>query len=168
MYSLHVYNLNFQTSLESFEKKFKEFGNVIDAKLIVDKDGFSKGRGKVLYSNEKDAESAIKALTDNEFEGRQLYFKIKKIETQDSKKDQETKTEQTEQKQQTEQKLQPERTSSNAAITTSPSQGSFYNNSRGSNKRYDDYDRNHSRMNGYGEQRPYSHYEVRYHQRRYN
>jgi RNA recognition motif-containing protein len=52
---------------------FKPHGNVVSAKVVTDKEsGKSRGFGFVEMENDKDANSAIKALNGLELGGRKL------------------------------------------------------------------------------------------------
>ncbi|KAG7292259.1 hypothetical protein NEMBOFW57_002294 [Staphylotrichum longicolle] len=54
-------------------QKFEEFGVVEEAVVVKDRDtGRSRGFGFVRYTNEEDAQKAIAAMNNVEFDGRQI------------------------------------------------------------------------------------------------
>ena len=70
---LYVGNLPFSVTDESLSAHFSSFGTVESAKVITDRDtGRSKGFGFIEMSSDDEAEAAIKALNQKEFEGRPL------------------------------------------------------------------------------------------------
>jgi len=74
--NLFVAKLSSATSGQDLEKVFSEFGEVISAKVIFDKEtGNSKGYGFVEMKNETDAKAAMTALNDTEIDGKQIVVK---------------------------------------------------------------------------------------------
>ncbi|XP_039058080.1 glycine-rich RNA-binding protein 4, mitochondrial-like [Hibiscus syriacus] len=70
---LFVGGISYQTDDQSLREAFSKYGEVIDAKIIVDREtGRSKGFGFVSYSSTEDASSAIQALDGRELNGRQV------------------------------------------------------------------------------------------------
>jgi RNA recognition motif-containing protein len=70
--NIYVGNLNFNTSIEEVSSLFTQYGSVISAKLITDRDtGRSKGFGFIEMADDE-ANEAIAALNDYEFSGRNL------------------------------------------------------------------------------------------------
>jgi RNA recognition motif-containing protein len=70
---LYVGNLTYQVSDSDLEQLFSEFGSVQSAQVIADRDtGRSKGFGFVEVSSEAEANAAIRALHDQEHQGRRL------------------------------------------------------------------------------------------------
>lgn len=70
---LYVGNLPWVFNNEKLMETFKTYGNVVSAKVILDKEsGRSRGFGFVEMENENDAQSAIKALNGSELSGRKL------------------------------------------------------------------------------------------------
>jgi cold-inducible RNA-binding protein len=66
-------NLSYSVNSSQLEELFSEFGNVVSAQVIVDRDtGRSKGFGFVEMSNQQEAEAAISALDGKEHDGRSL------------------------------------------------------------------------------------------------
>ena len=67
---LHVGNLSYQTTKEDLEKLFGQFGEVMDATVITDRDtGRSRGFGFVELAD-MDAEKAMAQLDGQEMNGR--------------------------------------------------------------------------------------------------
>lgn len=70
---LYVGNLTYQVSDSDLEQLFSEFGSVQSAQVIADRDtGRSKGFGFVEMSSEAEASAAVRALHDQEHQGRRL------------------------------------------------------------------------------------------------
>jgi RNA recognition motif-containing protein len=70
---LYVGNLSYSVTNDSLEQLFAEFGQVVSAQVIQDRDtGRSKGFGFVEMGDDNAAQSAINALNDKEHEGRPL------------------------------------------------------------------------------------------------
>ena len=68
---IYVGNLNFDTTAETLEAAFKEYGNVIECFLPVDYDGNPRGFAFVSME-EEDAVKAIEGLNQVELDGRTL------------------------------------------------------------------------------------------------
>lgn len=74
--NIFVAKLNFKTRSEDLERAFSEFGEVSSAKIITDRDtGRSKGFGFVEMPNDEEANKAIAALNETEFDGRTIVVK---------------------------------------------------------------------------------------------
>lgn len=70
---LYVGNLTYQTTSDDLHKLFEEFGPVDSAQVIQDREtGRSKGFGFVEMNQDADAQAAIDALHDQDFQGRRL------------------------------------------------------------------------------------------------
>lgn len=70
---LYVGNLSYNTSEDGLRNLFANYGNVVSAKIIFDRDtGSSKGFGFVELSTDEEASAAIAGTNGHEFEGRQL------------------------------------------------------------------------------------------------
>ena len=68
---LFVGKLSFDTSDDSLKQRFAEFGTVVSAVVIKDRDSnMSKGFGFVEMEDAQAAQAAINALDGKEFEGR--------------------------------------------------------------------------------------------------
>lgn len=71
--NLYVGNLSFQTGEEELSQLFANYGEVISAKVIMDRDtGRPRGFGFVEMSSRSEGEQAIAELNGKEFEGRQI------------------------------------------------------------------------------------------------
>ena len=74
--NLFVAKLSSATTAQDLEKIFSEFGEIVSAKVIFDKEtGNSRGYGFVEMKNEGDAKAAILALNDTEVDGKQIVVK---------------------------------------------------------------------------------------------
>ena len=70
---LYVGNLSFQTTEQSLEQAFAQFGEVAEVKLVLDRDtGRSRGFGFVTMANPDDARKAIEQMNGAELDGRAL------------------------------------------------------------------------------------------------
>jgi RNA recognition motif-containing protein len=70
---LYVGNLSYQTESESLRTLFAQFGEVVSATILTDRDtGRSRGFGFVEMGSEDAAAAAVQALNGTEFEGRNL------------------------------------------------------------------------------------------------
>lgn len=66
-------NLSYNVSKSDLESMFAEYGVVLSAEIVMDRDtGQSKGFGFVEMEREADAQSAIQALNDTTHDGRPL------------------------------------------------------------------------------------------------
>ncbi|KAL2019217.1 hypothetical protein VTK56DRAFT_9944 [Thermocarpiscus australiensis] len=73
MSKLFVGGLAWHTEEATLRQKFEEFGVVEEAVVVKDRDtGRSRGFGFVRYTNEEDAQKAISAMNNVEFDGRQI------------------------------------------------------------------------------------------------
>ena len=70
---LYVGNLSYNTTNESLEQLFSEFGQVKSAQVVMDRDtGRSKGFGFVEMTDNNEAQAAIDGLNSKEVDGRSL------------------------------------------------------------------------------------------------
>ena len=70
---LYVGNLSYQVSNSTLEDLFSEHGTVRSAQVVTDRDtGSSKGFGFVEMADDQGANNAIRALHDQEVDGRRL------------------------------------------------------------------------------------------------
>ncbi|MDR2792799.1 MAG: RNA-binding protein [Treponema sp.] len=70
---LYVGNLTYNTTEDGLRNLFSQFGNVVSAKIIFDRDtGNSKGFGFVELETDEAAAAAIAGTNGREFEGRQI------------------------------------------------------------------------------------------------
>jgi RNA recognition motif-containing protein len=76
---LFVGSLAFSVTDQELEELFAQFGTVVSAKVITDRDtGRSKGFGFVEMSTPEEASQAIAGLHEKEVGGRQLTVNIAK------------------------------------------------------------------------------------------
>jgi RNA recognition motif-containing protein len=70
---LYVGNLAYNTTEDGLRNLFSQFGSVVSAKIIFDRDtGNSKGFGFVELETDEEAAAAIAGVNGREFEGRQI------------------------------------------------------------------------------------------------
>jgi RNA recognition motif-containing protein len=70
---LYVGNLAYSVTSEALEQMFLEFGTVVSAQVIQDRDtGRSKGFGFVEMQSDDAAQQAINGMHEKEFGGRAL------------------------------------------------------------------------------------------------
>lgn len=73
MAKLFIGGLSWTTEDASLRQKFEEFGEVIEAIVVRDRDtGRSRGFGFVHYASEQEADAAISAMDDVDFNGRRI------------------------------------------------------------------------------------------------
>jgi cold-inducible RNA-binding protein len=71
--NLYVGNLSFQANDDELNQLFSQFGEVVSAKVIMDREtGRSRGFGFVEMANEKDGEAAVAELDQKDFLGRNV------------------------------------------------------------------------------------------------
>jgi RNA recognition motif-containing protein len=74
---LYVGNMSYQTTEDSLRDHFSQFGEVLSANIIIDRQtGRSKGFGFVEFEDDDAAQAAISALNDQEFDGRRLRVNV--------------------------------------------------------------------------------------------
>lgn len=74
--NIFVAKLNFKTRKEELEAAFAKFGQVTSVKIVRDKEtGRSKGYGFVEMPNDDEANNAIVALNEKEFDGKVIAVK---------------------------------------------------------------------------------------------
>jgi RNA recognition motif-containing protein len=70
---LYVGNLPYSTTEDDLTQLFSQFGAVLSARLIIDRDnGRSKGYSFVEFEKKEEADAAIAGLNGKDFEGRAL------------------------------------------------------------------------------------------------
>lgn len=75
--NIFVARLNYDTTEETLQDTFQEFGDISSVKIITDKfTGRSKGFGFVEMPNDDEARNAIDALNDTELDGRTIVVKV--------------------------------------------------------------------------------------------
>lgn len=73
MSKLFIGGLAWHTDENALRQKFEEFGAVEEAVVVKDRDtGRSRGFGFVRYGQEADADAAISAMNNIEFDGRTI------------------------------------------------------------------------------------------------
>ena len=71
--NIYVGNLSYQSTEDELRDLFAEFGDVVSAKLIVDRfTGQSKGFGFVEMSNNSEAQKAMDELNGRDVNGRSI------------------------------------------------------------------------------------------------
>jgi cold-inducible RNA-binding protein len=71
--NLYVGNLSYNTTQQQLQEMFEEYGEVVSANVITDRDtGRSRGFGFVEMANEDEANAAIDALNGQDMDGRSL------------------------------------------------------------------------------------------------
>ena len=76
---LFVGSLSFEMTDLDLEDLFKQYGEILSARVIVDRDtGRSRGFGFVEMSSEDSAQSAIDALNGTEVKGRAINVSVAK------------------------------------------------------------------------------------------
>ncbi|MCE2788536.1 MAG: RNA-binding protein [Saprospiraceae bacterium] len=74
--NIFVAKLNYRTTSESLAELFSQYGEVVSAKVIMDKDtGRSKGYAFVEMGSEDAAVAAIAGLNETQFEGQTIVCK---------------------------------------------------------------------------------------------
>ena len=70
---MYVGNLSYSANEDELRRIFEEFGNVVSAQVIMDREtGRSKGFAFVEMSSDQEAQAAISALDGKEIGGRVL------------------------------------------------------------------------------------------------
>ena len=70
---LYVGNLPYSMTDDSLQSRFREFGTVLSAKVVMDRDsGSSKGFAFVEMSTPDEAQAAIRGMNGQSLEGRSL------------------------------------------------------------------------------------------------
>jgi cold-inducible RNA-binding protein len=70
---IFVGSLSWNTSEEELRRIFERFGEIVEAKLITDREtGRSRGFAFITYANDGDADKAIAEMDGTEVDGRAL------------------------------------------------------------------------------------------------
>ena len=70
---LFVGGLSWNTSEETLQDTFKEYGEVLEAKIVIDRySGRSRGFGFVTFATHDDAQNAITKMDGSVLDGRTL------------------------------------------------------------------------------------------------
>ena len=72
---VYVGNLKFEVSWQDLKDHMKSVGTVLRADIMTDLSGRSKGCGIVEYASAKDANTAIRQLTDTDLGGRLIFVR---------------------------------------------------------------------------------------------
>ena len=76
---LFVGNLSFNTTENDLQDAFAAHGNVVEAKLVTDRDtGRARGFGFVTMSTPEEAQNAITAMNGASIDGRSLTVNVAK------------------------------------------------------------------------------------------
>jgi len=74
--NIFVAKLNFKTSETELKTLFEQYGSVSSVKIIIDYEtGKSKGFGFVEMDDDNEAQTAINAVNETEFDGRTIVVK---------------------------------------------------------------------------------------------
>lgn len=73
--SVFVGNLSYNTSWQNLKDHMRQAGNIDKATILQGPDGKSKGCGIVIYQHPKDAQRAIRQLTDSPLDGRNIFVR---------------------------------------------------------------------------------------------
>ena len=77
--NLYVGNLSFDSREEDLNELFASFGEVVSAKVIMDRDtGRPRGFAFVEMGQAEDAQKAIESLDGQEFQGRNIKVNLAK------------------------------------------------------------------------------------------
>ena len=83
---LFVGNLSFEVTDFDLEDLFKQYGEVLSARVILDRDtNRSRGFGFVEMSSDDSAQSAIDALNGTEVKGRTINVSLAKERSDDNR-----------------------------------------------------------------------------------
>ncbi|KAJ4982347.1 hypothetical protein NE237_033184 [Protea cynaroides] len=78
--NLFVAGFSFVTTERDLERKFSRFGRVKDVRIVRDKrSGDSRGFGFLSLERDEDADAAIRALDQKEWNGLEIQFQLSKI-----------------------------------------------------------------------------------------
>mmetsp|Transcript_32638 Transcript_32638/g.76496 ORF Transcript_32638/g.76496 Transcript_32638/m.76496 type:complete len:249 (-) Transcript_32638:46-792(-) len=69
-------NLPFRAAWQDVKDVFKAYGEVIRVDVAEDQDGRSKGYATILFEKEEEAQAAIDALNDSDFQGRKMLVRM--------------------------------------------------------------------------------------------
>lgn len=74
---LYVGNLSYDTDVDALKAAFAEFGDIVDAIVITDRNtGRSKGFGFVEFADEAMAQAALEAMNGKDMGGRNLVVNV--------------------------------------------------------------------------------------------
>lgn len=73
---LFVKGLSFDADENTLRSTYSEYGNLIKVKLIMGKDGYSKGIAFVEYDTHKSAVAALAGTNNTQILGREVYVEF--------------------------------------------------------------------------------------------
>lgn len=83
--NIYVSNLSYDTTTESLQELFAEYGEITSANVIKDRDsGRSRGFGFVEMSNDTHGQKAIDELNATDFEGKTINVNVARPKTERS------------------------------------------------------------------------------------
>ena len=75
--NIYVAHLSWDTTGDSLQNLFSQFGEVTSARIITDREsGRSRGFGFVDMTNDEEGQKAIDSLNDTDFEGRTINVSV--------------------------------------------------------------------------------------------
>jgi len=75
--NIYVSNLSYNSTNDSLQELFAEYGEVSSANIITDREtGRSRGFGFVEMPNDADGQKAIDGLNDTNFEGKTISVNV--------------------------------------------------------------------------------------------
>ena len=81
--NIYVSNLSYDTTTESLQELFAEYGEISSANIIKDRDsGRSRGCGFVEMPNDANAQKAIDELNNSDFEGKTITVNMARPKTE--------------------------------------------------------------------------------------
>ncbi len=81
--NIYVSNLSYDTTEESLQELFAEYGEISSANIIKDRDsGRSRGFGFVVMPNAANAQKAIDELNNSDFEGKTITVNMARPKTE--------------------------------------------------------------------------------------
>ncbi len=81
--NIYVSNLSYDTTEESLQELFAEYGEISSANIIKDRDsGRSRGFGFVEMPNDANAQKAIDELNNSDFEGKTITVNMARPKTE--------------------------------------------------------------------------------------
>jgi RNA recognition motif-containing protein len=81
--NIYVSNLSYDTTTESLQELFAEYGEISSTNIIKDRDsGRSRGFGFVEMPNDTNAQKAIDELNNSDFEGKTITVNMARPKTE--------------------------------------------------------------------------------------
>ncbi len=81
--NIYVANLSYNTTSESLQELFAEYGEVTSANVINDREtGRSRGFGFVEMPDEAQGKKSIEELNETEFEGKAINVSVARAKTE--------------------------------------------------------------------------------------